>query len=132
MALQDGQDEIALSASVFFDIVATFCREFPFHNRVRHGVFWVRSKMVPECQMITQRQAVTGAHVQMVARPPCRLGKCFAIFYPKVASVGVARSGEPCNDGSQIVSGCNDDVDVEDRFGRQAWYRRAADVLDPE
>jgi hypothetical protein len=86
-------------------------------------------EIVAEEQVVAQGGAVGRAEVEMVARLARRPAERFATSDALVALVRVAERREAL-DGHLEVLGQDDDVEVDDRLGREVRHGRAADVLD--
>jgi hypothetical protein len=80
--------------------------------------------------MTVERRRADGADVQVMGRCPGRGGEGLAVGNPKVAFVVVAEWLQPPDDVGEIAAVGDDDVEVDDRLGRETGDGGAADMFD--
>jgi hypothetical protein len=88
--------------------------------------------MVSNRKVISEREAILRAYVQMVVRPILWRKKSNASFDPEITAMFVIQRCETLYNCRKIGHGLYHKVNVDDRFGCDARHRRTADVFDRE
>ena len=88
--------------------------------------------MVSHRKVISEREAILRAYVQMVARPIFWRKKSLASFDPEITAMFVIQRCETLYNCRKIGHGLYHQINVDDRFGCDAGHRRTADVFDRE